>query len=344
MKKFLLNAFAAALCCMVSAATMLAWKIAKGQKAAETAFALPPGTEALHIGNSHTGYTFVQDPKFRNKVIYTSGAPFQTAAVSLLELDRLGYLDGVKLCTMDCDIATMSFSARYKTLYRHWRETMAYSMENIRLFPMHPATLWIHAATMIGLPTAFGDPYTRGLGQVAKERWDMKTPQVKKRDLNRVFPRGGHGEVVPLHIDSAQKEALLSSVRAVKEVCDRREIVLFLFAGPLAKDHPGRKRPELYRDCSEIVSEIRAMGVAYADFSASCPDSMFMNSDHLHEEGAEKFTEAFFDAMAKLVPRKKQDGKDGEVWRDGNIEFGNAVQSYIGRRMLQENAGAGGGD
>jgi len=344
MKKFLLNAFAAALCCMVSAATMLAWKIAKGQKAAETAFALPPGTEALHIGNSHTGCTFVQDPKFRNKVIYTPGAPFQTAAVSLLELDRLGYLDGVKLCTMDCDIASMFYSANYGSLGKHWRETMAYSMENIRLFPMHPATLWIHAATMIGWPTAFGGPYAQGLGQVAKERWDMKTPQVKKRNLSGDFPRGRNGDIIPLQIDIEQRKALLDSVCAVKEVCDRRGIVLLLFAGPLAKDHPGRKRPELYRDCSEIVSEIRAMGVAYADFSASCPDSMFKNSNHLHEEGAEKFTEAFFDAMAKLVPRKKQDGKDGEVWRDGNIEFGNAVQSYIGRRMLQENAGAGGGD
>ena len=344
MKKFLLNAFAAALCCMASAATMLAWKIAKGQKAAETAFALPPGTEALHIGNSHTGCTFVQDPKFRNKVIYAPGAPFQTAAVSLLELDRLGYLDGVKLCTMDCDIVTMAYSASAESLNKHWRETMAYALENIQLFPEDSVVLWLHAATMIGWPTAFGGVKIVGTGHFTKTFWLSMTGKPRNEHLSRRMPRDKSGNAVPLHIEPRQKEALIASVSAVKEVCDRRGIELLLFASPLAADDPGRTCPELYRDCSEIVGEIRAMGVAYADLSASCPDSMFMNSDHLHEEGAEKFTEAFFDAMAKLFPRKKQDGKDGEVWRDGNIEFGNAVQSYIGRRMLQENAGAGGGD
>lgn len=150
MRHFILQSIAAAGMLLAVDIAVIVVRVVLAQKNVSTAFTVPPETEVVFIGNSHTGCTFAEAPEFRNRAVWHSGTGFMLHYLRFLELERRGAFDAnMKVCVLDCDASSLLGCARepiakdfilmLPLTWRYWDKTLLTKDEVLRTVLMNPS-------------------------------------------------------------------------------------------------------------------------------------------------------------------------------------------------------------
>ncbi|MBR1870964.1 MAG: hypothetical protein IJ802_03985 [Kiritimatiellae bacterium] len=284
MKRFLCNLFAIAGGFVAIVAGWLAVRTWLWQDDVRNVFALPAGTEALMIGNSHVGCTWAEDSRYKNRVLWHSGTYLRFALMRLLECERLNDLDAVKILIVNCD----QFGGIPDTCAK-MRDSFAES------FPFAWRYLWLMPADKTALvdKKLFGDWSISNNPPATEMPWSERSPAERALNI-----RNNYYEML-MHFDTAAHEcfdpSVFDTISRIKDVCDRHKIRLVLYAAPLVSENPVRMDPARYTPMfDEGAARLRDMGVEFYDFRAAVDDKCFRDCHHLSIEGAQAFTEWFY--------------------------------------------------
>ena len=302
MKRFLISVFLAAGLLLLLDVAFVVGRIIVNQDEVDAAFDVPPGTEVIFIGNSHTGCTFVEAPEFRNWVLWRSSASFVLQYIRFREFERRGVLErGVKAVVMDCDRPTMNGCCfdgiRYDmkgTYPCSWRyltqmpmstlalvsEILLYSNRNFWLRESPPADSIDWVTRMNGWTKEERDYYLRQEeedGRSARNDWESED----------VFPKDWQTCVYKMLLD-------------MKARCEKHGVRLILFAAPVSSQSADRTNPRAYQRISDVAARVREMGIEYYDFRTACPDNQFRDAGHLLRRSAYDFTKKFYAEVLKL--------------------------------------------
>ena len=302
MKRFLITVSLAAGLLLLLDVAFVVGRIIVNQDEVDAAFDVPPGTEVIFIGNSHTGCTFVEAPEFRNWVLWRSSTGFSLHYIRFREFERRGVLDrGVKVVVMDCDRPAMSncrfdgmkfdITGTYPCSWRYLTqmpmsmlslvsEILLYSNRNFWLRESPPADSIDWVTRMNGWTKEERDYYLKAeadAGQTPSNDWDSET----------IFPKNWRKWF---------DEKLLD----MKARCEEHGVRLVLFASPVSSQSSDRTNPRVYQNVSDIAAHVREMGIEYYDFRTACLDNQFRDAGHLLRRSAYEFTKKFYEDVLKL--------------------------------------------
>ena len=288
MKKFLKNLLLAAAIWFIVMFLPLIVRTALWQGRAAEIFTLPPHTEVLCIGNSHTGCTWSDAPAFAFHKEWRSGRGFLFAVLRLLEFERRGQLDGVKVCLMDCD-RTARVGLSEKKIRQGYSEAFPLFWRYLGRAPLSRADLLTDAA--LKWFRKWPKPEKKDARPSDKKAWTDRTDEERARNIAKEYAP----EVWNANRPVKDVDDLLFNLACVaQEVCDRHGIRLILFAAPVVSENPERTQPEVYsRELDALIARIRAAGIEYQDLRAACPDAWFRDAHHLSSAGADAFTGEF---------------------------------------------------
>ena len=302
MKRFLITVSLAAGLLLLLDVAFVVGRIIVNQSEVDAAFDVPPGTEVIFIGNSHTGCTFVEAPEFRNWVLWRSSASFALQYIRFREFERRGVLErGVKAVVMDCDRPTMNgccfdgirFDVK-GTYPCSWRYLMQMPMSALALVTeilLYPnRDFWLRQSS----PADSIDWVTRMNGWTKEERdYYLKDEENFGRlpsndwDSETVFPKNWRKWF---------DEKLLD----MKVRCEKQGVRLVLFAAPVSSQSSDRTNPRVYQNVSDVAARVRELGIEYYDFRTACPDNQFRDAGHLLRRSACDFTKKFYAEVLKL--------------------------------------------
>ena len=307
MKKFIEKLSLAAVFAFALTAVPLCVRTTLWQRKAADVYQVPAGTEVLCIGNSHTGCTWSKAPEFGLRIAWRSDRCFLFSVLRLMEFERLGQLDGIKVVIMDCDWTSVHSFTEEKI--RHgFRQEFPSFFRYLALTPVSSADIVMDA--------------------VAK--WHRKWRFFEQRPTDDVPWTGRTAEEKAVHLANAYSPSALKELKTLKNadgltyelvmrakaICDRHGIRLVLFASPLVSENPERTQPALYsRSLEALIGRIKALGIDYLDFRAAVSDDQFRDATHLSCEGSYNFTRQFCDT---ILPQLKKAKEQVDAGNEGN--------------------------
>ena len=296
MKRFFINVLFAAGLFLVLDLLVIICRVALAQRAVDEAFDVPPGTEVVFIGNSHTGCTWSDASEFRNRKVWYHAMGFTLHYLRFLELERRGVFEkGVRACVVDCDSSALD---GFKTalIGSNFRGSLPFSW---RYLDRVPESFFVaidvlsHASGLYVL-TCDAPP----------EEPDWTTLSPRRQEDFFVHNYGKDWRVTQDWASSDYpknwQEAFFAMVRDMKVRCSRHGVRLIFYAAPLASNDPNRTNPVVYRRISSVAEKIRSMGIEYYDYRAACPDNKFRDAGHLLRSAAYEFTKKFYAEVLKL--------------------------------------------
>ena len=297
MKRFLIKVLFAAVFALLVPVCVIVCRIALAQRVVDEAFDVPPGTQVVFIGNSHTGCTWTEAPEFRNRVVWCSATGFMFHYLRFREVERQGALDrGVKVCVLDCDSSALNRFTK-DTLVQNALAALSYLWRYLPLLPFQKLAIVREALLHPNCTYALAE---EPKGEVPD--WTTRTKEEKESYLKRFYTPAG---ILETQWDSDAfprdwQNRFYEMVADMKARCDKRGIRLILFAAPLASQYPDRNDPLIYRRISSVAEKIRSMGIEYYDYRAACPDNKFRDAGHLLRSSAYEFTKKFYAEVLKL--------------------------------------------
>ena len=297
MRKFVIQSIAAAGLLLAVDVAVIVVRVALAQKDAAVAFAVPPETVAVFIGNSHTGCTFTEAPEFRNRVVWHSGTGFMLHYLRFLELERRGAFDAnMKVCVLDCDSSILGcarepiakdFILMLPLAWRYWDKTLLTKGEVLRTVLMNPSK---HFTFCSKPPPEIPDWTTRSKAERMDHLKHMGVVARRFQMSDATFDDYPHNWL----------NRLLDIIRDMKTRCDRHGIRLILFASPIASDANERTNPAVWNLTTKFAARIRKMGVEYYDFRTAYTDEKFRDSAHLLRSSSYEFTKRFYAEVLKI--------------------------------------------
>jgi len=300
MKRFLLKTGLAFGLVIVLLVGVLLGRTVHGMRKVKKAFTVPPGTEVLFIGNSHTGCTFAEAPEFRNRVLWYSGCGFVLHYLRFLELERRGVLDrGVKACVLDCDNLTLEAN-NTQTIKEKFRISFLFAWRYLDKIPVPKGELLREVLLRWRGETRI----QKRAPAEAPTNWTTFSPEKKHESLAFFF---GKNYLTPMtwDVESAEypRGMMLSFDKMVcdmKRRCEKRGIRLILFASPLPSDAPDRVNPAIWKQIEDLGAHVRSLGCEYYDFRRAVPDDQFRDPSHLLRSGSYAFTKRFYAEILKI--------------------------------------------
>ena len=297
MKRFLLKVFFATIFALLVAVSVIALRIALAQKAVDVAFDVPPGTEVIFIGNSHTGCSWTEAPEFRDRKVWNHSMGFPIHYVRFLELERRGAFDrGVKTCVVDCDKTSL---AGFKTqvIYENMLTSLPFAWRHLTALPLPlrevVVEIFSHASWDFSIA---GEPPEDD--HVWTELPEARQKAFFAHNYGASWQTPAAWDSVAYPVDWQTR--FYEMVADMKARCDRHGVRLILFASPLASQDPGRSIPGIAQRISDVAARVREMGVEYYDYRTACPDDQFRDAGHLLRRSAYEFTKKFYEEVLKL--------------------------------------------
>lgn len=267
---------------------VLVWRIGAQQSALRKSLAIQPGQSVLFIGDSHIGCTFVEAPRFHNRVLWASSLPQQFTLMRLLDMERLGTLGPVK--TLVLDIGLQSFGQQKRErLNQLTCRSLGFAWRHLDRLPLEPKEFLPYLVTHLAAPMHLVEPpptQTTSILDQPQERRDKEFQETS----NFHFKWISTPEVMAPNWQTSLKEALVE----IQRLCARHNIRLVCFSAPLTSYYRQATPPELEVLLLQFTDFIRAQGIPYYDLRTWCEDRDFFDSFHLTRPAAERFTERFY--------------------------------------------------
>lgn len=288
MKRFLFSCCCFGSLLAILLAASLIWRIAAQQPALRDSLTLRPDQSVLFVGDSHIGCTFVEAPRFHNRVLWASSLPQQFTLMRLLDMERLGTLAPVR--TLVLDIGLQSFGQQdhsrlneltFRSLGFAWRHLDRLPLDRGQFFLyliLHPtAPMYLVEAS----PTQTISILDQPLERRQKEFQDT---------ANLHFNWISRPEAMAPNWQTSLKKTILE----IQALCTRHNIRLVFFTAPLTSYYRQAIPPELENLLQHFADFIRAQGIPYYDLRDWCDDRDFFDSFHLTRPAAGRFTERFY--------------------------------------------------
>lgn len=251
-----------------------------------------PGTRYLFIGSSGIGCGICESNLFANTVLWRAQLPPQFTLMRLLELERLNRLGGIEALVFEIGYQSIEQQS-VVTLERTRIETAPLSMRYLDLLPMSEVSF--------PYDLAIGCQKSYNVREIARpnpgETLVQRSYEWVTNDLHRIT--AGYFET-PRHKDrmcEGWRHSLENSMASIVALCRRhamRPIVLIcpmasMFRQAVPMDAEDRMRP--------FLRFLKDSGVEIIDGRAVMEDDNFMNVNHLHAEGAIRFTKWFYNKV-----------------------------------------------
>lgn len=289
MKRFLL-----VVCLGFLGAVTLFWgipivRIALRQPCLDEAFTLPEGTTVLCLGDSRVGCTFVEEPTFHNRVLWTSSISYRIRLGLLRNLRRLGQLHpGMTLISEvgPHEFAHYTYSSdwqlqvRGRALSVNWR------------YP----DLWPSAGLLLDYLT---DSLPRQRDLFFRfEHIDADSLPLPERPQEE---RLAYTQTIitdicsPITLTEKPNQALRHDLLALRQFCAENDLRLILFTAPLDSWYRAQVPSASREYFAALQRWLREQGFTYHDCSQAAEDFWMRDAVHLRLSGAKRFTRWFFE-------------------------------------------------
>jgi hypothetical protein len=295
MKRFLIQVICAAALFFVLDLLVIVCRVALAQRAVDEAFDIPPGTEVVFIGNSHTGCAWTEAPEFRNRKAWYHAMGFVVHYLRFLELERRGAFDkGVRACVVDCDMTAFDGFTK-KNLAENFRNNLSFAWRHVDKVP-EPASVIVDV-----LCHASAAYFLNGEAPPEAPDWTTWTPERQIEIMKHFY---GENWWQTSEDDSPElvrdwQTRFFEMVADMKARCNRHGVRLIFLATPLASNDPGRANAVVSNRVSAVAEKIRSMGIEYYDYRAACPDNKFRDAGHLLRSASYEFTKTFYAEVLK---------------------------------------------
>ena len=270
------------------------YRILSSQSIVRDVYSLDQQTKIIFIGNSHTGKSWKENAAYRNKVLWRSSECFLFSEMRLAELERRNQLGNIEVCVMNFDGPSMTFFNDDKICQDVLSEAPV-AIHHLDIFPTSLIRLFVAALESANVSFCIQEQNPE-----PTKNWISRTNEEKSAHLKRVY------ECFPsdwsaTYYTKNWEELLIGSVERVRAICNRNGIRLIFFAAPLVKDNPELVDVKRYEKIDSMIQRVKNMGIEFYDLRRFCPDSQFMDSHHLHDEGAGELTRHFLSTILGLL-------------------------------------------
>ncbi len=267
---------------------VLVWRIGAQQSALRNSLAIKPGQTILFVGDSHIGCTFVEAPRFHNRVLWASSLPQQFTLMRLLDMERLGTLGPVQ--TLVLDIGLQSFGQqKIERLNELTFRSLGFTWRHLERLPLVPEQFLLYLVTHLTAPMHLVEPPPTQTTSILDQPQERREKEFQDTAYLH-FKWISSPEVMAPNWQTSLKEALVE----IQRLCARHNIRLVCFTAPLTSYYRQATPPELEVLLLQFTDFIRAQGIPYHDLRTWCEDRDFFDSFHLTRPAAERFTERFY--------------------------------------------------
>lgn len=254
-------------------------------------YRLNPDQDVLFLGSSQMGCAIEESPRFHNKSIWMSNTISQSCLLRLLELERRGQLENVKVLAMPFHVFSITTQSRFIFEWA-WYQELALTWRHLDMLPCTATKFLSFMVSNLRLPLAIHveskPPSRPGLSSRPKSHQD-KFYRNCAAEAERLTTVAGDYE--------GWERSFYGAHRRIKEICNRHGIRFVLFRAPVLPyfDH---RIPESGQAMVEAaVAHLRDMGIEYVDTEHEIPEKYFFDNVHLIKEGATIFTEDLYRRM-----------------------------------------------
>lgn len=293
MKTFLIKLVCCGILFAVVTVLGLATRVIIAQARLNEVFSVPKGTQVLCIGNSHTGCTWYESPKYKNRVLWTSSTGFATHYMRFREFERRGILDtGIKYCIFDCDGPGMGGFSKI-SLKRRFVSDLPFSWRYVGCLPLDLFDVISYTICHASQDFSYDEKPPKQVPD-----WTTRTKDEQESNI-----LGQYGKITSdweSDFPPNWQESFLWMANDIKMRCESHNIRLIFFAAPLTTASPARNNPKIWDRESNMINRVKELGIEYYDFRTSCADNLFRDSHHLLLNASDEFTEKFFTNVLNL--------------------------------------------
>lgn len=249
---------------------------------------LRPDQDILFIGDSHIGATFVEHPKYRNRVLWESSMPQQFTLMRLRDFERRGALKNVKILVLEFGLQNFGQQRRLRMRELWWR--------------MLPIS-WRHADVC---PLSFLDKALQfltdpsGRVEVCEKMLTANVPVMERTEEARIAEFASTSEIhfdwikTPDEMCFGWEVSLKNALLEINQICVRNDVQLIVLTAPLTPYYVKAIPAAVQEKFDEYVRYISDLGVPYFDCRTCGRIDDFRDSFHFRLDGAKRFTEWFY--------------------------------------------------
>ncbi len=258
------------------------------QTRVEESLRVEPWQRVLFIGDSHIGCTFVEVPKYENRIIWESSMPQQFTLMRLREMEKREFLNGIEVLVLDFGLQSIGQQRRDR-MKEFWWRMLPMTYKYCDLLPLswrEYMSQFVSAPRgrmhiIENMPTANISVLSRSEDE--KEEEFEKTAEMHFRWMD-------HPELMC----NRWEESLKGAICEIQSICRRNNIRLLFFTAPLTSYYNDSIPQGVEEKLQEIVGYIKGLGIPYYDLRRWGCDDDFRDCFHLRMDGAIKFTEWFY--------------------------------------------------
>ena len=264
------------------------WRVIYWQPRVEASLWVEPWQRVLFIGDSHIGCTFVEDPKYENRIIWEASMPQQFTTMRLREMEKRGSLKGVEVLVLDFGLQSIG-QQRRERMKEFWWRMLPISYKHCDLLPLS----WCDFLSQFVSPPScrihiIEDMPTANISILSRSRDEKEEEFEKTAEMH--FRWTDHPELMC----TRWEESLKAAVCEIQDICKRNNIKLLFFTAPLTSYYNDSIPQRVEEKLQEFVGFIKELGVPYYDLRRWGRDDDFRDCFHFRLDGAIKFTEWFY--------------------------------------------------
>lgn len=261
-------------------------------KKIEREWKLRPDQDVLFVGSSQIGCSIVEDPQFHNKVIWTSSKPIQSTLARLMEMDRRGYLEGVKICAIRLNQTTI-VQQNVDTLCGAWYNEFPFSWRYPNVYGCSYWKLLGHALTHLRYPFLFGinDVRPKGRPSIAErdEAW-------RKNFFSVIGAEARRAETDPLLFSDWQL-MIDEALRKIQTICSKHHIRLIALDFPFLSHYVQQIPKAKTQRIARWKEHVKALGVEFVDLPESYGEDCYFDEAHMVERGSDHYTKNLYEKL-----------------------------------------------
>lgn len=254
---------------------------------------IEPWQKILFMGDSHIGCTFIEAPKYCNRVVWASSMPQQFTLMRLLDMERLGALRDVETLVLEIGLQSLGEQDRERMKGLWWR-----------LFPIswrYPELIPLSTFDRLSYAAANSSMAMPVIEKMSTNDVSILTRTQKVRDSDFARLSDFHFDWIgrPEQMCVGWEESLHNAIAGIIDVCRRNNIKLLFLTAPVVSYYRAAIPEKVEQKLQEFIKQIKDAGIEYYDLRDWGEDDDFRDCFHFRLSGAQKFTDWFYKEILK---------------------------------------------
>ena len=256
-----------------------------------------PGTRYLFIGSSAIGCGICESNSFANTVLWRTQVPPQFTLMRLLELEKVGRLDGVETVVFELGYQSIQQNSK-EVLNRLAVETAPLSCKYLDLLPIRTEVFlyWL-------LKNRQASYQVRQRGHPAPSvSLTQKSESWIADDLKRVCDAYFEVPRSENLMCKGWQDSLTNAIYGIDTVCRRHAIRPVALLCPMCSRFRQAVSGDVEERFAKLLKACASCNIRVVDGRSTIMDCDFMNVNHLNAKGAALFTKWLYQEAGFGVP------------------------------------------